>query len=99
MDAIKKMNIEIGRNVLDDIFSSTLAFVKSKTKEERNKYGQFFTAKLIAEFMASMFYVDFSKNKLKILDAGSGSGILASALVQNLRFAGYSGVIETRWRN
>lgn len=68
--------------------------MESVPKTERKKYGQFFTSKSTAMFMASMFYIDINKPIIKILDAGAGSGILSVALICNLREKGYNGKIE-----
>lgn len=75
------------------IYDTTLSFVESIPKKDRKKYGQFFTSKKTAEFMASLFTIDFSKTELRLLDAGAGTGILISALIERLRVSGYSGKI------
>lgn len=79
---------------LDEVLNKTKTFVDSKTKDERKSYGQFFTSGKTAQFMSSMFDIDFGKNKLNILDAGSGSGILTIALVDHLLSIGYEGEID-----
>jgi adenine-specific DNA-methyltransferase len=67
--------------------------VESIPKKERKKYGQFFTSQKTAEFMASLFTIDFSKPELRLLDAGAGTGLLTTALVERLRDCGYKGQI------
>ena len=74
-------------------YDVTSSFVESISKKERKKYGQFFTPKKTAEFMASLFTIDFSKPALKLLDAGAGTGLLATALVERLRKSCYQGEI------
>lgn len=78
---------------LNIAYSVTNAFVESIPKKERKKYGQFFTSRKTAEFMASLFTIDHSKPTLKLLDAGAGTGLLTTALVERLRSCGYEGEI------
>ena len=80
-------------NTLNKAYNVTSAFVESIPKKERKKYGQFFTSQKTAEFMASLFTIDFSKPKLRLLDAGAGTGLLTTALVERLRDSGYKGQI------
>lgn len=79
---------------LNSAFQVTSSFVESTPKKERKSYGQFFTSQKTAEFMASLFTIDFSKPELKLLDAGAGTGLLTTALVERLRCCGYAGVIS-----
>lgn len=53
-------------------------------KAMRKKYGQFFTSKETAMFMAELFDISQNKSELKILDPGAGSGILSVALIERL---------------
>ena len=80
-------------NSLNTAYNITSAFVESIPKKERKRYGQFFTSKKTAEFMASMFTIDYSEPELKLLDAGAGTGLLAIALVERLRHSNYNGKI------
>lgn len=73
------------QSLIDHIASRTEAFVATMPKKARKAYGQFFTSKDAAGFMAGLFGVP-SKDRISILDAGAGSGILTAALVQ--RFSG-----------
>lgn len=79
---------------LERVLAKTKTFVDSRTKEERKEYGQFFTVGTGAQFMSCMFDIDLSKEILKILDAGAGTGILTAALVDHLIAKGYKGQIE-----
>ena len=81
-------------NALDNAYNVTSSFVESISKKERKKYGQFFTSRKTAEFMASLFSVDYSKSQLQLLDAGAGSGLLTTALVERLRNCDYKGDIS-----
>jgi len=54
-------------------------------KSQRKKYGQFFTSKETAIFMADLFDVPVNKTQLDILDAGAGSGVLSIALIEKLQ--------------
>lgn len=78
---------------LEQAYAKTAAFVESIPKKERKRYGQFFTSKKSASFMASLFTPDNNKSSLSILDAGAGTGLLTVALVERLREKGYSGHI------
>ena len=80
--------------ILNRAYFVTSSFVESIPKKERKKYGQFFTSQKTAEFMASLFTIDFSKPKLRLLDAGAGTGLLTTALVERLRSCGYTGTIS-----
>lgn len=44
--------------------------------ENKDKYNQYFTDEMIAEFMASLIEVDREKENFNILDPGAGEGIL-----------------------
>lgn len=79
---------------LEHVLAKTKDFVDSKTKAERKEYGQFFTVGTGAQFMSTMFDIDLSKDSLKILDAGAGTGILTVALVDHLLELGYEGEIN-----
>lgn len=65
---------------LDGILKETDNYINTKTKADRKKIGQFFTSKETAIFMAKLSKV--KSRKIKILDAGAGSGILALALLE-----------------
>lgn len=80
-------------STLNKAYNITSSFVESIPKKERKKYGQFFTSQKTAEFMASLFTIDFSKPELRLLDAGAGTGLLTTALVERLRNCGYKGNI------
>lgn len=82
------------KKTVDIAYETTMSFVESISKKERKKYGQFFTPVKTAEFMASLFTIDYAKPKLRLLDAGAGTGILTVALVERLRKDGYKGEIQ-----
>lgn len=77
--------------MLNEVIENTERFIASVPKAKRKKYGQFFTNSTTAKFMASLFCFDLSKQKREILDAGAGTGtgILAAAVVQKLYELGY----------
>lgn len=79
--------------MLNEVIENTERFIASVPKAKRKKYGQFFTNSTTAKFMASLFCFDLSKQKIEILDAGAGTGILAAAVVQKLYELGYMGKI------
>ena len=78
--------------ILEKAYAATAAFVESIPKTQRKRYGQFFTSKMTAEYMAGMFSLP-EKAMLSILDAGAGTGLLSVALVENLRNRNYHGQI------
>lgn len=71
--------------MIDKIIERTNQYIDEMPKTERKKYGQFFTSKETAMFMASLFTISDNANKLSILDAGAGTGILACALLERLQ--------------
>lgn len=72
-------------NLIDKIIYSTTEYINSMPKSVRKNYGQFFTSKEIAIFMAGLFAIPKNKEKLTILDPGAGSGILSVALLDRLK--------------
>ena len=70
--------------MLDTIIEKTNSYISAMPKAERKKYGQFFTSKETAQYMAGLFEISENKNELSILDAGAGSGILCCALIDRL---------------
>jgi adenine-specific DNA-methyltransferase len=70
-----------GEVMLDCIVEQTDKFMATKSKAERKAFGQFFTSKATACFMASLFDIP-RKETLWVLDPGAGSGILSAALVE-----------------
>ena len=48
--------------------------------ESKQELGQFFTPRLVAEFMASLF--ENSNDEIRLLDAGAGEGALTEAFVR-----------------
>ena len=89
-----KQNMTQPKKYLETAYNVTSSFVDSVPKNERKRYGQFFTSEKTAEFMASLFTINFSKPSLRILDAGAGTGLLTVALVERLRNSGYKGDIS-----
>lgn len=80
--------------MLKEIVLNTDSFMSSVPKQERKKYGQFFTNETTAIFMASLFNFDLSKPNISILDAGAGTGILSTAVIDRLICEGYNGKIH-----
>ena len=66
----------------------------SMPKKERKKYGQFFTSKETARFMARLYNFDEKKRKVCVLDAGAGSGILACSVIERLETIDFIQEIE-----
>lgn len=80
--------------IINEVVVNTDDFINSVPKSERKKFGQFFTTAKTAEHMASLFNLDYSKSELHILDAGAGTGILSSALLDKISNDGYKGKIK-----
>ena len=72
-------------NLLDFTIQTTNQYIDQIPKSQRKKYGQFFTSKETAIFMADLFDVPAGKTTLHILDPGAGSGILSIALLERLQ--------------
>ena len=70
--------------LLDFISAATAAYVEKMPKESRKQYGQFFTSKETARFMAAMFELPEGVEELSVLDPGTGTGILSAALLDRL---------------
>ena len=71
--------------LLDFAIQTTNKYIEEMPKSQRKKYGQFFTSKETAVFMAGLFGVPENKTRLQILDAGAGSGVLSIALIERLQ--------------
>ena len=63
------LKMALTKDSLNTAFDVTASFVESIPKKVRKKYGQFFTSRKTAEFMASLFTINFSKPELRLLDA------------------------------
>ena len=71
--------------LIDFVINNTDKYIRTMPKAMRKKYGQFFTSKETAMFMAELFDISQNKSELKILDPGAGSGILSVALIERLQ--------------
>ena len=69
--------------MLNHVINKTAEYLAGMPKTKRKKIGQFFTGPETARFMARLFSVP-QKEHLYILDPGTGSGILAAALMERL---------------
>ena len=74
----------MGAGILDYIFLRTTEYIERMPKSLRKKYGQFFTSRETAAFMAELFTVP-KQREITILDPGAGSGILSAALIERLQ--------------
>ena len=70
--------------MLDYVIERTNDYINNIDKNERKKYGQFFTSKETARFMAGLYIISENLSKVRILDAGAGTGILSCALLERL---------------
>ena len=71
-------------NKIDYVVTSTTKYIEQMTKAQRKKYGQFFTSKETAVFMAELFDLQSASGAVSILDPGAGSGILSTALIERM---------------
>ena len=75
-------------SMLDHVAAATAEYIERMPKARRKKYGQFFTGKETAAFMAEMLdlnAVRSASGSVSILDPGAGSGILSAALIDRLQ--------------
>ncbi|NBH15531.1 DNA methyltransferase [Lachnospiraceae bacterium] len=70
--------------MLDFVIERTNKYIESMPKKERKKYGQFFTSKETAQFMAGLYIISKNTSIVRVLDAGAGSGILSCAFLERL---------------
>ena len=70
--------------MIDHVFAATVKYIDCMPKAKRKKYGQFFTSKETAVFMAELFSIPKGSHSISILDPGAGSGILSVALLERL---------------
>ena len=70
--------------MIDHVCAATVEYIDRMPKSKRKKYGQFFTSKETAVFMAGLFSIPEGRTSLSILDPGAGSGILSVALLEQL---------------
>lgn len=69
--------------LLDRVIEKTTEYIETMPKSLRKQYGQFFTSKETAVFMADLF--DITDNRaVSILDPGAGSGVLCVALLERI---------------
>lgn len=80
--------------MLDYIIERTNKYIDNMPKIERKKYGQFFTSKETARFMAGLYTIPENLFKVPILDAGAGSGILSCTLLERLERMAFVQTIE-----
>ena len=72
-------------SMIDYVFQATTEYIEHMPKSMRKKYGQFFTSKETAIFMAELLNVPTDKEVISVLDPGAGSGILSVALIERLK--------------
>lgn len=72
-------------SMIDFVTTATTEYVEHMPKARRKKYGQFFTSKETAIFMAELFSIPEDRSSISILDPGAGSGILSIALIERLQ--------------
>ena len=71
--------------IIDNVIQMTYEYIDQMPKTLRKKYGQFFTSKETAVFMAGLLNIPDGKSEISILDPGAGSGILSVALIDRLQ--------------
>ncbi len=63
---------------------NTAKLIRAKSKSENIRLGRFFTKKDTARLMANMLPLDDKKTAYTLLDPGAGTGILASAAIEEI---------------
>ena len=72
-------------SMIDYVTTATTKYIEQMPKAQRKKYGQFFTSKETAVFMAELFDLQSVLGPVSILDPGAGSGILSTALIERMQ--------------
>lgn len=72
-------------SMIDYVLQATTEYIEHMPKSMRKKYGQFFTSKETAIFMAELMNIPVDKEVISVLDPGAGSGILSVALIERLK--------------
>ena len=72
-------------SMIDYVTTATTKYIEQMPKTQRKKYGQFFTSKETAVFMAELFDFQSVSGTVSILDPGAGSGILSTALIERMQ--------------
>lgn len=72
-------------SMIDYVLQATTEYIEHMPKSMRKKYGQFFTSKETAIFMAELLDIPVNKDVISVLDPGAGSGILSVALIERLQ--------------
>lgn len=80
--------------MLNFVIENTNNFIATVPKSQRKAYGQFFTSRASAQYMAEMFDIDLTLPEIHLLDAGCGTGVLTAAWVDMARNRGYQGNIH-----
>ena len=57
------------------VADATMEYIENMPKAQRKKYGQFFTSKETATFMAALFAIPENVAVISVLDPGAGSGL------------------------
>ena len=70
--------------MIDHAYALTTEYINQMPKAQRKQYGQFFTSKETAVFMAGLFAIPEDRSSLSVLDPGAGSGSLSIALLERL---------------
>lgn len=81
-------------SILAEVVRNTNDFIANVPKSKRKKFGQFFTTATTARFMADLFDIDFSKNHIELLDAGAGTGVLSTALLDCIFNNSFKGTVH-----
>lgn len=68
----------------DFVAEATKNYVEQIPKAQRKKFGQFFTSKETAAFMAQMLKIPPESKTISVLDPGAGSGMLTAAVLDEL---------------
>ena len=70
--------------LVEDIGVYNTSAMQMVSDSHRAEFGQYMTPPSIARFMASMFSSFEGRDKIRLLDAGAGAGILTAAVISRL---------------
>lgn len=84
----------------DFVAKATKNYVEQMPKAQRKKFGQFFTSKETAAFMAQMLEIPAERKTVSVLDPGAGSGMLTAAVLDELnKIPGVQEIYVTCYEN
>ena len=81
--------------MLKEIVENTEEYTNNHSKDERKDKGQFFTPRLIVDFMASKAVKE--AGHLSVLEPGAGNGLLTAAVIRHCVDSGLCSSFSVRF--